>query len=348
LKIVKVSHHSCIRVHKQAMALLNKGYDVHLLANKWVEYASIYHSFGHWLDLAQLHNLIKLHAPTTDVFHCHNEPSWFVTLIKETCDVPVVLDVHDSFSQRITDSEVEERFEKDGTELVRITAEERNNFQLADGLIFPGGKFGENIRDEFDLRQPYLTLPSFLPRHLYRYNIQDWLGGLVYEGKVQLNVEGRLSYGFRYCDYLDLAKSCKSVGMDFHLYSREDNEFISAYQDYALLHKPVAYANLIKEIARHDWGLVGNINHTPEWEIAFPNKMFEYIAAGVPIAVINAEECAKFVLENGIGIVVESLEELAERWAEHRLCRERLIRNRQKWSMDANIEKLESFYKGFM
>ena len=345
MKIVKVSHHSCIRVHKQAMALLNKGHQVHLLANKWVEYSSIYHTFGHWLDLAQLHNLIKLHAPTTDVFHCHNEPSWFVTLIKETCDVPVVLDVHDSFSQRITDTEVEETYQKDGTELVRITSEERNNFQLADALVFPGETFGGNIRKEFALEQPYLILPSYLPRHLYRYNIQDWLGGLVYEGKVQLNTEGRLSYGFRYCDYLDLARKCKEVGVDFHLYSRDDDEFIRAYQDYAFIHNPVQYSQLMKEIARHDWGLVGNTNPTPEWNIAFPNKLFEYIAAGVPIAVINADECARFVLGTGAGIVVESIEELAGRWAEHRGCRERLIKDRGKWSMDANVEKLEDFYE---
>ena len=348
MKIVNVSHHSCIRVHKQAMALLNKGHQVHLLANKWVEYSSIYHTFGHWLDLAQLHNLIKLHAPTTDVFHCHNEPSWFVTLIKETCDVPVVLDVHDSFSQRITDTEVDQAYDKDGTELVRITSEERNNFQLADALVFPGETFGENIRNEFALEQPYLILPSYLPRHLYRYNIQDWLGGLVYEGKVQLNTEGRLSYGFRYCDYLDLAKECQRVGVDFHLYARDDEEFIKSYQDYAFIHKPVQFSGLMKEIARHDWGLVGNISLTPEWDIAFPNKLFEYIAAGVPIAAINADECARFVSKTGVGIVVGSIEELAGRWSEHRDCRERLIKSRGKWSMDANIDKLEDFYRGII
>jgi len=345
MKIVKLSHHSCIRVHKEAMPLLHMGHKVHLVAHKWVEYADVYHTFGHWLDMAQIHNFIKLHAPTTDVFHCHNEPSWFVTLVKESCDVPVVLDVHDSFSARVTDEEVKEAFERDETELVRITAEERNNFQLADALVFPGETFGANIRKEFDLHQPFITLPSYLPRHLYRYNIQDWYGGLVYEGKVQLSSEGRLSYGFRYCDYLDLAKACKKQGMAFHIYSREDQPFIDAYNDYAIIHKPVMFTQLTKHIARHDWGLVGNINPTPEWDVAFPNKMFEYLASGVPIVAINAADCADFITEHGIGIVVNDIEELAWRWSEHRKCRENVIKKRQQWAMDEHIHKLVELYE---
>lgn len=345
MKIVKVSHHSCIRVHKEAMPLIQEGHKVHLLAEKWVEYASVYHTFGHWLDMAQLHNLIKLHAKDTDIFHVHNEPSWFVTLIKETCDVPVVLDVHDSFSARVTEDEKEEAFKKDGTELVRITAEERNNFQLADALVFPGKAFGDAIREEFGLTQPYLVLPSYLPRHLYRYNIQDWYGGLVYEGKIQLNVEGRLSRGFRYCDYLGFAKECRRFGMDFHLYSRNDKEFVKAYDGYALVHEPVPYPQLMKAIARHDWGLVGNLTSTPEWEVAFPNKLFEYIAAGVPIVAINAKECEDFVTEHGIGIAVESVEDLAWRWREHRRCRDNLIKKRMEWCMEAHVNELVNLYQ---
>lgn len=339
-----VSHHSCIRVHKQAQALINKGHDVHLLAHKWVEFADKYKTFGHWLDISQLHNFIKLHAPNTDIFHCHNEPSWFVSLVKETCSVPVVLDVHDSFAARVTPEE-EEALAEEGKEVIRITAEERNNFQLADALVFPGESFAKTVIGEFGLTQPKTVLPSYLPRHLYRYNIQEWQGGLVYEGKVQLTTDGKLSHGFRYCDYLDTAKECKRMGMDFHIYSRNDNEFIEAYQDYALLHEPAVYSELMKCIARHDWGLVGNVNKTPEWDVAMPNKMFEYLAAGVPIVVINAKDCADFVLEHGVGIVVEDIEELAWRWAEHEQCRENVIAKRPQWSMENNINDLESLYE---
>jgi len=327
-----------------ALALLGAGHTVHLLANKWVEFAGSYHTFGHWLDIEQLHHLIKLHAPTTDVFHVHNEPSWMVTLVREECDVPVVLDVHDSFAARTTAAEAAEAM-AEGTELVRITAEERNNFQLADALVFPGRRFADLVRDEYQLTQPHLVLPSYVPRHLYRYNLQDWLGGLVYEGKIQLNAEGRLSRGFRYCQYLALATECRRLGVDLHLYSRDDQPYLDAYGPVAIPHPPVPYRDLMKSIGRHDWGLVGNLEPTPEWDVAAPNKLWEYLAAGVPVAVINAAECAEIVRRENVGIVVDSIEELAWRWKEHRRCRATVIRQRAGYAMERNIEPLTALYE---
>ncbi len=347
MKIVFVSHHSCIRVHKTALPLIEGGqHQIHLLANKWTSFAESYTTFGHWLEVGQLYNLIKLHAPTTDVWHVHNEPSWFVTMIKEICpDTPVVLDIHDSFAARVTPQEQEDIYEKEGKEIVRITGEERNNFQLADALIFPGRSFAKVITDEFKLTQPQIVLPSYLPRRLYRYNIQDWLGGLVYEGKIQLNTEARHSYGFRYCQYLEMAKKCKELNMDFHLYSRDDDEFNRVYKDYAILHKPEHFTEMLKVIARHDWGLVGNIMPSTQWDVAFPNKLFEYIATGVPVVAINAKECGEFVEKEGIGISIKSVEELANRWGEHREIRKTLIKKREKYSMDNNIHPLENLYR---
>lgn len=330
-----------------ALPLIEGGiHQVHLVANKWTSFAESYSTFGHWLEVGQLHNLIKLHAKDTDIFHCHNEPSWFVTLVKELCDVPVVLDIHDSFLTRVAKEEQDRVYEEEGKELVRITAEERNNFQLADALVFPGQRFADLVRSEFNLTQPYIILPSYLPRRLYRYNIQDWLGGLVYEGKVQLSTEQRHSYGFRYCNYLDFAKKCREIGMDFHMYSgRTDEPFMQAYKDYAILHEPRHFQELVRDIARHDWGLLGNIVPTSEWDVAFPNKLFEYVAAGVPVVAINAKESEDFVEREGIGISVKSIEELASRWSEHTNIRKNLLKKRAKYSMDNNIHQLEELYR---
>lgn len=344
-----VSNHACVRVHKMALPLIESGrHTVNIIAHKQTSFIDSYSTFGHWLDIGQLHNLIKLYAKDTDVFHCHNEPSFFVTLIKETCDIPVILDVHDSFAARNTPEDVE-RMREAGQEIIRITAEERNNFQLADALVFPGQSFGELVTKEFNLTQPSIVLPSYLPRRMYRYNIQDWLGGLVYEGKVQLSAEGKASYGFRYCDYLELAKKCHEIGMDFHLYGgRDDKEFMATYNDIAFVHAPVAYEGLIRDIARHDWGLVGNIMPNPEWDVAMPNKLFEYIAAGVPVVAINAKECEEFVVKHGVGISVKSIDELAARWNEHTEIRKHLLKTRAKFSMEMNIEGLENLYRSFI
>lgn len=346
MKIVAVSNHACVRVHKQAIPLIESGlYEVHLLANKHTSFAENYKTFGHWLEIGQLYHFIKLHAPTTDIFWVHNEPSWFVTLIKETCDIPVVLDIHDSFLARATPEEADKGCE-DGERLIRITAEERNNFQLADALVFPGKSFAELVKKEFNLTQPSIILRSHLPRRMYRYNAQDWLGGLVYEGKVQLSLKGRLAHGFRYCHYKKLAEKCHEIGMDFHLYGgRDDKEFKEVYDKIAFIHEPMIFDELVKNIARHDWGLVGNIMPTSEWDVAMPNKLFEYIAAGVPIVAMNAKECGEYITEHKIGIAVKSLEELAERWSEHTEIRKHLLKTRVSFSMEKNNQNLKELYE---
>jgi len=328
-----------------ALPLIESGkHDVHLLAAKHTSFAECYCSFGHWFEAGNLNQLIKLHAKDTDIFHCHNEPSWFVTMIKENCDVPVILDVHDSFLARCRPEDKGKQL-SNGTYPIRISVEERNNFQLADGLVFPGHYFAELICKEFGLAQPSIVLESFVPRRLFRYSLQDWFGGLVYQGKIQLETNGRISNGFKYCDYNELATKCKELGIPFHVYGgRDDEKFMNVYSETAIPHEPVVYDVLLRNIARHDWGLVGNIFPSFEWDNAMPNKLFEYMSAGVPVVAINAKESEEFVVKHGVGISVKSIEELKERWDEHKEIRRNLIKKRVEFSMEKNIHKLEELY----
>ena len=349
MNIVMVAGHACIRVQKMALALVDKGHKVHLIARRKPEYFEYYNTFCETQHVNNYTDAIDIYANIADVFHAHNEPSWFVSAIKERCDVPVVLDVHDSYLSRTTPEEQDE-MTKDGSSQSRIFTEERNNFQLADGLVFPSESFGDIICKEFNLQQNRLTLPSMVPKMLYQYNTREWQGGLVYEGLVEMKSRiedsNRMS-GFRYCEYSGLAKQAHDIGIDFHIYSTrcDSDEFKELYGETAFAHGVKAYPDLMPALSRHDWGLVGNIFPTPQWDVALPNKLFEYVASNLPVVVINSKSCADFVLKHGVGIVVKDLNELAERWSEHEVIRANLIKVRQKLSMDAHIHKLEALYE---
>jgi len=351
LNIVMVSGHGCIRVHKMAIPLIERGHSVHLISMQTTLFWEQYKTFTLCTDVEQIIEAIRIYAASgrIDLFHCHNEPSWFVTAIKEVTEIPVILDVHDSYLARSTPEEANIVREQ-GKVHIRETSEERNNFQLADGLVFPGDAFRKLVSDEFALDQPALTLPSYVPKRFYNYKARDWHGGLVYEGKVNLPTETTgANTGFSYCDYTDVATRAAAMGMDFHIYAgRVDDKLRKHYADRALLHKPLYYDELLNSVSRHDWGLVGNSIPTREWEVAMPNKLFEYMAAGVPVVAMNATDCAAFVVGEGVGISVEGPEELGSRWREHRDLRKALIKRRQNWSMNEHIYKLESFYRDFV
>ena len=344
-----IAGHACIRVQKMALPLMEKGHTIFMASQKVPSFMESYDCYSQASSLHQLRNWIELIADKVDFFHVHNEPSWFVTLVKEVCDKPVILDVHDSFLARVT-PEQWERANQSGEEIIRVCVEERNNFQLADGLVFCSEPFGDLIRDEFNLDQPYCVLPSYLPRNLQLYAANsDWYGGLVYEGRVDLKEvnkqKKKWKAGFDYTEYEDLAKQCKALGIDFHLYARSDDDFMRTYNDIAICHTPVGYDKLMGSLTRHDWGLVGNSFYTPEWEVAEPNKLYEYIAAGVPVCAINAKHCGDIIRENELGIEVGSILELRERWREHSYYRKKLLKVRKKFFMEENIWVLEDLYE---
>ena len=347
MKIVTVSSHSCIRGHKEAIPLIKKGYELHTIARKKPSFMNYYHTFSLYHDIGQCIESIKLHKDA-DIFHVHNEPSWFVCAIKEVTDIPVVLDVHDTFLTRSTPEQAQDA-EDNNQPHVRVTAEERNAFQAADALVFVSDTVRHDTMSEFCLSQPSIVLPSYVPKDFYKYHFKEWLGGLVYEGRVTVPTEYeglKNGTGAGYCDYLEVCEKTKGINMDFHLYpGRNDDLFLDHYSEKAVIHPGYQFDDLLSQVSRHDWGLVGNLVDSPQWRKTLPNKLFDYLASGVPVVCINADESSKIVSEHGIGITVESVQELSERWPEHRKCRESMWKSRMKLSMEENIQPLIDLYK---
>lgn len=341
MKIASISGHGCVRMHKMNLVLLKKGHEVHLCTSEITTFIDQYTSYNLATTLEQVRQWMLTIEPTVDMLHAHNEPSYYVSLWKEISTKPVILDVHDSYLVRTTPEKADEMIKAEKP-VFRISTEERTNFQLADALVFPSQSMAEQVTREFKLPQPAIVLPSYLPELFYQYEAQPWAGGLVYEGKTTFSDKMQ---PFNYCDYRKLAAECDRLKIDFHLYGNQDSkEFSEAYPT-AYKYKPCLMHKMIKRIQAHDWGLVGNIDSYPEWEVAMPNKLFEYLAANMPVVCINADEAAKFVLKHDVGIVVKDLEELASRWKEHREKRANVIKLRRNFSMDANIHHLENFYK---
>ena len=337
-KLGYIARHCCIRVQKEAIPLLNKGYEVHCMANKIPMFGEQYKTLFIYQDMTQLENCIKKHSDI-DIFHCHNEPSWFVSVVKSIYpDRPVVLDVHDSMLIRVRPED---------TDHVRISVDERNNFQLADALVFPSETMRDLVCNEFGLRQPTIVLPSYVPRILYRMDAWKWIGGIVYEGRVDLpeEISNDLHF-FSYCDYTDMAKQLTEYKIPLHLYTpRKDEKIKEHYEKIAVWRGAYPFDKLIGKLGRHDWGLIGNTTEHMAWEYAMPNKLFEYVAAGVPIISMNAKLAGEFVEREGIGISVSSVDEIKERWSEHRVKRAELAKTKFKWCMENHIAVLEDLYR---
>jgi hypothetical protein len=339
-RITMVAGHCCIRVHKMAMPLYLKGYRINMVTNRYpLAFKGLYDTILVYENPTQHWNALKAIDPFTDIYHVHNEPNWFVTTVKEVSKKPVILDWHDSFLLR-----------RHKNERYRIIAEERNNALLADGFCFSCVPIKNEIFNEFKMvkDRPYCVLWSYVPKRFYKYDFFEWLGGICYEGRVDHpDIKNNEKYNFfMYCEYSELAAQLKKRKIPFYLYTPR-KWLVEWYQKQNLLAGGgmYNYEALIERLASHDWGLIGNIGVHKAWENAIPNKLFEYVAAQVPIVALNAGHAGKWIEKEGIGINIKTLDELEERWMEHEECRNTLTKKRLNYCMENHIHKLEELYE---
>jgi len=329
MKLTFVASHFCIRAVKQALALRPRGFKINGIGFKRPQFFENLDLFVRCAHNKHLDNAVKLLEPHTDVWYVHTEPYNLVWKIREHSKKPILLDMHDSMQWRTPN--------KHGW----TSAEERATMPLVDGFVVPSQK----CKQLTPVNKPMIVLPPYVNEQFYQYHCLQWLGGLVYEGRA----DKRSQKSFMdYCKYHDLAKKCLSLNLPFYLYSCWNDEAHIAEYKNALTMPTESYQPLLKKLSSHDWGLCGNIGKHREWNLAMPNKLFEYMAAGIPIVAMNASEVSKFIKKYKVGITVKSIEELMERWDEREECQSNVLKIRHKFTMENNIGPLAALLRDLL
>ena len=326
MKIVKIGHHCCVRLQKEAIAL-SKRHDIHLLGHRIPNTVDCFKTISYWKTVEQLIEEVKQHKDA-DVFHIHNEPNWMVFAVKEALPKKkIILDIHDSMLLRTRD-------------WWNQRTEERAAYEMVDGVVY----VNEVCKKIINLKKPSACLPSYVNERDMQYQPWERVGGVVYEGLVQ-PADGKkvMQYG----NYINTCKAFYDSHIPFHIYSPKmnDEKTYNTYKDICFVEKAIHFKKLLIYLGMYDWGLVGNIDKHKEWAVASPNKLFEYMAAGIPIVAINAKWCEKFVKKYKVGIVVKSAEELRERWDERKECQEKVLLNRRNFTMEKHIKAVEKLYE---
>ena len=119
--------------------------------------------------------------------------------------------------------------------------------------------------------------------------------------------------------------------------------------------EPVPMADLVDAAREADIGVVPYTAYSPGYYYASPNKLFEYMLAGLAIAVSDLPFLEKIVCDHDLGVVfnpadprhiAEQLNALAGNPARLRLCRENALRvARERFNWDHEGGKLVGLYK---
>ena len=330
MKILIVTERSCARSLKQIFALSQKN-DVHLITKRITDVNGPKTTTHYNGTSESLDNALLLYKDV-DIVYCHSEPSWTVFEIRRILpDKKIVLDIHDAQIWRTTDPLFQ-------------SAEERLAFNWVDGLVVPSSPCKRILKSSL----PTVVLPPYVNEEFYATMSWQRKGGIAYEGRV--DVPNNPSF----MDYTKYEKACKQfeeVGIPFHIYmpkSEREPELKKIYDKLCIVHTPLSFEKMIMAMGFHDWGLCGNVDNFREWNLSMPNKLFEYIAGGLPIIALNAREVGRFVEKHKIGISVKSVEEIKARWDEREQCQKNVLLKRYDWTMEKHIHLVEDLFKSIL
>ena len=326
MRIIITTSHCCGRVTKQARALKNLGYELHLVTNRVPADKYVYDSISYYGDRDDFKKTLGLFSDK-DIFHHHNEPCWQATVIRETFpSARIVLDMHDSNYWRI---EGMRWYEEDVA------------MQCADALVFTS----KGMRDTIEkFGKPHIIVPSAVLKEDFRYGSWHYWGGLVSQGGHSLPdhenpLESWRDYTALYASMMG-RKQIFAYSPMFKRGSKLDDHYINLGCKLGVF----THQELLQNMGRHDWSLCGNLRKDRVWDLALPNKFFDALASGIPVVNFGCKEVTPLIDNFDVGINVETVDELLERWDEHTQKRHKVFVNRDFFTMERHIEKLTRLY----
>ncbi len=283
-----------------------------------------------------------------DVVHSHNLPDLLTVHVNELVGgrIPVVHDVHDLQSLRRT------AYEDGFPEPAEPLALERRALEESTAVVTVSDELMEVLRGRYRLPEPTLVFPNYalrsdLPQLPAAPDHSAVNTRLVYQGTISAN-------GGHY----DLRRIFEALVDEGFVVDVYPNRVVGEYRELAerlrglTLHEPRAPAEMLRELPRYDFGWAGfnaELNK-PHLDTALPNKVFEYLACGLPVLAFPHRAIRRLLDDEGLGIVVAHPREIAAELRGRDLgeLRRRVRAARSRLTIEANIGRLLELYGGLI
>lgn len=339
--VLFVQNMPCTRTDKIAEALKEKGvltYSAHTTGPSDAGERAFCKEYPIWTyaDLLDFVNESEF-----DVIHCSNTPDILVNILLHS-NKKVIHDCHDVATlhkKRVSLAEM-------GMELIA-------NRQAA-GVIYPTEQIREIMARSYGIKKERTLVVGNYPlsafgqtERLPKLSASDGAIHCVYEGAL-VSREHAKNMPRRFYEpiFVQLAR----LGVHVHIYSHRAPDYLRQLDDeYENIHYEGNYSGreLITRMTQYDVGLI-----CVPWEdiyyaeIASANKVYEYLAAGLPVAtnvktyaeIIEANQCGG-TLDWGGDDAVEKLRSYQNIFIPMDFC------DTHGFTMDANVERILEFYK---
>jgi hypothetical protein len=335
-----VSMHGCIRVFKESHILQNAGHTVHHMAMSetfgWNKYEThtLYGDFETGVRVVQMYDRAGI-----DVFHVHNEPDWIVTMVRRGTDKPIVYDIHDLEHLRHAGGPDEHELNavRDCDAVIHTSKYTKAKYDEAhgekeiDGIVLP------KVPSQFLV--PEQMAAAYAPHTLV------YQGGLSEVPQREYGSDGVMYENYRY--YVEMVAGMAMNGFQSFLFSASPLQG-GIYEGHGAIVFPAQpWIQLLKAISPYQIGFVGATTHCELMEYSSPNKLFEYVSAGVVPVVMYAKHAAEITENYDFGIVLDVEKPIQGQLDQSEILdkREKLLKVRNSIVMESELPVIEGIYK---
>lgn len=337
LRVLFVQNTPCIRNYKMAQALRSLGHDVTLayttksLSEKYPGLSDTVYTQS--LKFSGNRDLWTL-SKHFDLVHCHNEPD-MLTVAALAGDAPVIHDTHDLISLREEDNPNTRFFEGIAN-------------RGAHGRIYTTPYQMEEAAALYDVAGPSLVFYNYasasdLPQTFHpKLSASDGELHFVYEGSISKK---------RHRDFNKIFVEIAARGAHVHIYpAKWDDDLDVFFKRNPRLHyyPPVSPKQIMEEMTRYDVGIIpwnlesGNRRFL---DSTIANKLFEYLAAGMPVAASAIKSYCNYFASNPVGVTFETVDELFEKLPDLQQMIATVDFSKHVYTFEGQIQQIETFYR---
>lgn len=276
--------------------------------------------FQAWFPLgndpaAALQRIVATHD--IDLIHSHNAPDTLTNLCIDLFggEIPIVHDIHDLLSVRQTAYE-DGLGGADGAADWR--GEERRAIEGSDAVIAVSGEIF-NIARRQGYRFPEIThvYENYIPERFIPEKIPD-IDPVSSGRPIRIVYEGFLSTNGAHYDFRTIFGTLAAEGIEVHIYPSRENQEYRALADSVtniIYHPHLPPEKLFEEITQYDfgWAAFNDTFNQVHLDTVMPNKLFEYIACGLPVISFPHKALKRFIKRHRVGLVIDTVSGLAER-----------------------------------
>lgn len=256
------------------------------------EYSGIYEEIYPVMSIRSLLDFVKYSE--FDIVHCSSEPEYVTPIL--LCSGKIVIhDCHDLRSST-------QSLSPDRLQLEYLA------HSGADGVIYPTSELRDEAVRKYGLsEEKTLVIENFPSEDLITNDRKEKLSQI--DNNLHCVYEGGITAGNEKCKryFEKIWLKIAEAGIHIHFYSQFDANYC---RNLEILHPNFHYEGnissneLAKVLPQYDIGLcIYNVNPQNQLylEASSPNKLYEYINAGIPVAVGDVKKHIQFVETNHFG-----------------------------------------------